>query len=113
MWQAFSNTQKKLELKFRPEDKFCKGVIAERSKKTSFLLKVTVRRVKSSDENEPDKRIVTETAVVGRVSRIFTFKGEITLAMYPNIVFDPSSFSCHRFDGFSIPSHGENFERKV
>lgn len=72
--QAFSNTQKKLELKFRPEDKFCKSITAERSKKAAFLMKVTVKKIKSKDTGEHE-RVVTKTSVVGRVCRVFTFKG--------------------------------------
>ncbi|KAK7580381.1 hypothetical protein V9T40_001010 [Parthenolecanium corni] len=65
------NDQSKLECRFRPDNIFCKPTCADRIKSTSFVLKVTTKKKKStSGENE---RVVVGASIYGKVEYVFKF----------------------------------------
>lgn len=75
---AFANPQRKLECRFRPEDKFCKSAVAERCRSSSFLLRVKVRKYKSNEE-----KVTCTTSVVGKVCQIFKFQNLMDFQYLP------------------------------
>ena len=65
---------RRLELRFRPDDVFCKPTCGERNSDSSFLIKVKRRRLKpgvKSTEQKPAEKC--DVKVVGLVSDCFKF----------------------------------------
>lgn len=76
--QTFSDSQRKLECRFRPEDRFCKGTVAERNTSTAFLLKVIVKRKKKPNkEDDKDKNMTCSYSVIGKIHQIFRFRSSL------------------------------------
>lgn len=74
MLQAFAHNRK-LECKFRPEDKFSKGTFGEKSKTSDFLLKITIKRTKIKKKNGTyEEKIQCIPTIIGRVKQVFKFR---------------------------------------
>uniref|UniRef100_A0A1B6FP34 General transcription factor 3C polypeptide 5 n=1 Tax=Cuerna arida TaxID=1464854 RepID=A0A1B6FP34_9HEMI len=66
--KVYAERNRRLELRFRPDDVYCRPACADRQKVTGLLLSVKVRRKKSSGE------VVNVTpTVVGKVNMAFKF----------------------------------------
>ncbi|GLH00761.1 hypothetical protein R5R35_002683 [Gryllus longicercus] len=78
---AYCEKNRRLELRFRPDDVYCKPTCGEKHNKLSLLVKVKIRRKKhSSISSEPTTSssasdiISAELSVLGKVTTTFTFK---------------------------------------
>lgn len=75
--QAFADPQRKLECRFRPQDRFCKSVTADHTTSSSLVLKIIVKRSKSKDENVADDHVqIVRTSIVGKVRQVYSFRSE-------------------------------------
>lgn len=54
MFEVFRNSSKRLELKFRPDDPYCKSAHGDRFNTTNLLLKVVKRTKKISQNSKPE-----------------------------------------------------------
>lgn len=82
---AYSQRNRRLELRFRPDDIYCKPACGDRHKSSSLLLKFVVRRKKkkTSLENElkgghitpsdQDSIVLSHVSVLGRIRTTFRF----------------------------------------
>lgn len=79
---AYCEKNRRLELRFRPDDVYCKPTCGEKHNKLSLLVKVKIRRkrqtstVSSKSNTLPSESdiISTELSVLGKVTTTFTFK---------------------------------------
>ena len=90
---AYCEKNRRLELRFRPDDVYCKPACGDKHQTSAVLLKVKVRRKKEGDS---DNAVVTETSVVGKVSSVFRFSNlcdfqYLPMHAPPN---DPSKMEC-------------------
>jgi len=69
--QVLSEPNRRLELRFRTEDVYCKPTCGERSQSSSFVVKVQRRRLKPGVKNKPE--FIHTTNLVGLVSSCFRF----------------------------------------
>lgn len=71
-----------MELRFRPDDVYCRSACGDRQKTVSFLLKVKVKRKKKSGASDATNKdtvsenVIYEPVVMGRVETIFKFKSK-------------------------------------
>nr|XP_018900534.1 PREDICTED: general transcription factor 3C polypeptide 5 [Bemisia tabaci]XP_018900535.1 PREDICTED: general transcription factor 3C polypeptide 5 [Bemisia tabaci]XP_018900536.1 PREDICTED: general transcription factor 3C polypeptide 5 [Bemisia tabaci] len=63
----------KLGLKFRPEDRFCKSVFGHPVDSRGLLLKIKIRKKKSSNSTEDTKPVLVSTEIVGCVEKSFVY----------------------------------------
>ncbi|XP_022191449.2 general transcription factor 3C polypeptide 5 [Nilaparvata lugens] len=75
--QAMTTRNRRLELRFRPEDIYARPTYGDRQSTISFLLKVKVKRKKdtttSSSMLKENKEVICEPSFIGRVETIFRF----------------------------------------
>jgi len=72
--QVLDEPNRRLELRFRPDDVFCKPTCGERNSDSSFLIKVKRRRLKPGVKNTEQKPAEKcDVKVVGLVSDCFKF----------------------------------------
>ncbi|XP_034231129.1 general transcription factor 3C polypeptide 5 [Thrips palmi] len=65
---AYCEKNRRLELRFRPDDVFCKPACGDKHQVSAVLLKVKVRRKKTDDQV-----ISTKARVVGKIRDVFKF----------------------------------------
>ncbi len=65
-------TNRRMELRFRPDDVFCKPTCGERVKQTAFLLKVKRMRRKR-DSKKDGRQFKMKTEILGAVETTFKF----------------------------------------
>lgn len=65
---AYCEKNRRLELRFRPDDVFCKPACGDKQQVSAVLLKVKVRRRKSDDQI-----VKVKTNVVGKINSVFRF----------------------------------------
>lgn len=91
--QVCSKPNRRLELRFRPGDVYCRSACGDRQKTLSFLLKVKVRRKKGSSttdavdsgcENESNV-LSCDPIVMGHVETTFTFKSKVFKLLYSTL----------------------------
>lgn len=78
---VISKKNRRLELRFRPDDIYCKPACGDRVKTNALLLKVKVLR--KPNENDSDKRQVKSIEVVGRIQTLFKFKSKCDFQYLP------------------------------
>ncbi|XP_075213058.1 general transcription factor IIIC subunit l(2)37Cd [Lycorma delicatula] len=76
-----SKPNRRLELRFRPDDVYCRSACGDRQKTVSFLLKVKVKRKKNPEVSNPanlktgsENNVICEPIVMGRVETTFNFR---------------------------------------
>lgn len=69
--QAYCEKNRRLELRFRPDDVFCKPACGDKHQVSAVLLKVKVKRKKTDNQI-----ISTKASVVGKVKDVFKFNSE-------------------------------------
>ena len=70
----FYKSNRRLELRFRPEDVYCKPTCGDRYKTNGIILKIRV--VKETSENGEEIRVIKNCEIVGRVIKSFKFKSK-------------------------------------
>lgn len=99
LFQTYSLKNRRLELRFRPDDAFSKPACGDRHKTLSLLLKVKVRRQKnkngqllgesSAEDSDSSSstysarsslRTTCSIAVVGRIETTYRFRSKLTLS---------------------------------
>jgi general transcription factor 3C polypeptide 5 (transcription factor C subunit 1) len=76
IFQVCSGRNRRLELRFRPDDVYCKPACGDRSRTNGVLVKVKIsKRKKKTLPEEDETPIVRSLEVVGRAQTSFRFKG--------------------------------------
>ncbi|XP_065203114.1 general transcription factor 3C polypeptide 5 [Planococcus citri] len=71
---AFSSNNSKLECRFRPEDKFCKGTNGDKKDSSNFLMKVKIKRtIVKSEDGTCNESVQCTPEVIGKVKEVFRF----------------------------------------
>lgn len=94
MFDVFRNSSKRLELKFRPDDPYCKTVHGDRFNTTNLLLKVIKRTKKrtnasqssedrNSSENENNQDVDFKIEFLGIASNAYKFKALADFQILP------------------------------
>lgn len=71
--QAYCEKNRRLELRFRPDDVYCKPACGDKHQISAVLLKVRVRRKKKLTG---DDTVTTEASVIGKVNSVFKFSSK-------------------------------------
>lgn len=95
--QAFSERNRRLELRMRPDDVYCRPACADRHKVTGLLLSVKVRRRKGSGEV-----LAITPSVVGRVNVAFKFTSEFSIIVGPSLAQFQIEGKCMIVDGVKM-----------
>jgi hypothetical protein len=101
MFQTYSLANRRLELRFRPDDAFSKPACGDRHKTLSLLLKVKVRRKKdgisqpsgesSAEDSDSSSgaycerslgRTICSIAVLGRIETAYRFRSKLCLQSF-------------------------------
>lgn len=72
--QVCSKKNRRLELRFRPDDIFCKPACGDRYETDGLILKV--KSVKTKNESGEFVREIRSCEIIGRVSSTFKFKSK-------------------------------------
>ena len=85
--QVVSEPGLKLGLKFRPEDRFCKSVFGHPVDSRGLLLKIKIRKKKSSSSTDEDtKPVLVSTEIVGCVEKSFVYDSKFNILILHNSV---------------------------
>lgn len=69
--RTFSNSSRRLELSFRPEDPYAHALCADRSPTANLLLRVKRRRKKQREETSQPAEVKYEQEILGIVGNTF------------------------------------------
>jgi hypothetical protein len=106
LFQTYSLANRRLELRFRPDDAFSKPACGDRHKTLSLLLKVKVRRKKnknsqplgesSAEDSDSSSgaycdrssgRTTFSIAVLGRIETAYRFRSKLSSLLGQSVVF--------------------------
>jgi len=71
--QVLEEPNRRLELRFRPDDVFCKPTCGEKVNQSSFLLRVKRKRLKAGREGSGKPATVLHSSIVGAVTDCYKF----------------------------------------
>ncbi|KAL1124661.1 hypothetical protein AAG570_001285 [Ranatra chinensis] len=80
---VYSERNRRLELRFRPDDIYCKPACGDRSKTNGILLKAKVLRKKNRMNSEEEETIVKSIEIIGRATTTFKFKSSCDFQFLP------------------------------
>lgn len=118
---AYCEKNRRLELRFRPDDVYCKPTCGEKHHKLSLLIKVKVRKKSSTNESydaqlkKAGTDICSHLEVLGKVTTTFTFKNLCDFQYLP-ISQDTNGVMQNIYDSLvptGVPSSGWLKERAM